>query len=243
MKKCKSFTLIELLVVIAIIAILASMLLPALNNARARAKGVRCLANGRQIGAFLALYTDDFMGYFPPLSTDSANGYPAWTNRLVGTVAKGGARAFLCPDADEIARNDNNRLAAAGNALTTAYCGFNTAYGLNGHRYTVTSGSRGISQKWTSLKASSVRHSSRVIALAEVGYAASGIFYERRGYYIATPNRSASNDGITGKHSSANCNFVFADGHGVNEKAGKYGALYPSSTTNAEMLKYWVAFE
>jgi len=67
--KRRAFTLIELLVVIAIIAILASMLLPALSRAKESAKRISCENKMRQLGMAAHIYVDENEGYYPPRVT------------------------------------------------------------------------------------------------------------------------------------------------------------------------------
>ncbi len=227
-KKC--FTLIELLVVIAIIAILAAMLMPALQQARERGRSASCLNQMKQIGSATMMYTNDFKNYYPYADGQSGRTWDNWTFKLRSYVgaAEGDAipKMYFCPSETNKDILENSKLYKLGSGY--AY----SSYMQNmDNGYFV-----GHTSSWTrSLHIARLRRPSIYMAYVEHKD-------KQRDYYTWNAAEKYRVDIHVTKH-GAGANYAFGDGH-VSSMQIPYGQL---ADAKADMAQYFypntVSFE
>lgn len=214
----KNFTLIELLVVIAIIAILATMLLPALTSARGIAKRISCSGNMRQFGIIIQGYAVDFSGMLPPVVGTAADGYsPYWPRRLInaGYITHANTKILACP---------------AMPSLPADYNEF-THIGLNANLTDPTS------VEGTSLQPSKIKSPSTFIMAVDTRQcdSAAGINTQFIGYFRVALWALQSNQyfGYPDVRHNGTVNILWLDGHlnSIACPANPYG-YYPFNAAN-----------
>lgn len=116
--KWRNFTLLELLIVIAVIAILAGLLLPALQQAKIKAQAAQCLNQLKQLGTCVSFYSSDYSGFFPGIGPTLPNYRMAKSWRMtlgeyIGKTDKSYAKIFLCArasaDPDHVDTYESNQ--------------------------------------------------------------------------------------------------------------------------------------
>ena len=216
MKTQKHFTLIELLVVIAIIAILAGMLLPALNTSRERARSVNCMSNLKQLYMSHSAYTPDNDGWV--LNAYSATDGGNWGDRLVKGKYLPNKSFLVCPTG-----------ASARNLIPTKTTkpgeGGNYGIGLNYGTFGLTFTASKLGTEWVMVKEASVsrfNNNSNLITFVDTpmqGEAQNCNSYYghvKQGIFEVTSNKAAYH--MMSVRHNMSANVAFFDGHAGNLK-------------------------
>jgi len=133
MRKSSGFTLIELLVVIAVIALLMSILMPALQTVRKQARAVACLSNLKQWNLYFSMYTDDNNGYFQQ-GWWSGQDYSGTWVAILRPYYHGSEDVLCCPTATKPVTELGSQPFAAWGVYgeeRPSFAGLSGSYGIN----------------------------------------------------------------------------------------------------------------